>query len=69
MKLDNKHINTIKRVFAAGYSDEKSIASLTTKQILSFSGSLADISAVVEFQEAVKNNTLLSYIKKEESQS
>ncbi len=67
MKIDNKHINTIKRVFAAGYADEKTIVSLTAKQIVEFSATLADVSAVIEFQEAIKNNKLLSYILKEES--
>lgn len=69
MKIDNRHINTIKRVFAAGYGDEKAIASLSTKQILDISGSLAEVSAVVEFQEAIKNGKLLSYILKEGSQN
>ena len=58
MKIDNKHINTIKRVVSAGYSDEKTILSLSAKQMVSFSKSLSEIN----------ENKLLDYIIKKENQ-
>ncbi len=68
MKIDNKHINTIKRVVSAGYTDEKTILSLSAKQMVSFSKSLSEINDVVELQDAIKENKLLDYIIKKENQ-
>ncbi len=68
MKIDNKHINTIKRVVSAGYSDEKTILSLSAKQMVSFSKSLSEINDVIELQDAIKENKLLDYIIKKENQ-
>ena len=68
MKIDNKHINTIKRVVSAGYSDEKTILSLSAKQMVSFSKSLSEINDVIELQDAIKENRLLDYVIKKENQ-
>lgn len=68
MKIDNKHINTIKRVVSAGYSDEKAILSLSAKQMVSFSKSLSEVNDVIELQDAIKDNKLLDYIIKKENQ-
>lgn len=68
MKIDNKHINTIKRVVSAGYSDEKTILSLSAKQMVNFSKSLSEINDVIELQDAIKENKLLDYIIKKENQ-
>lgn len=68
MKIDNKHINTIKRVVSAGYSDEKTILSLSAKQMVSFSKSLSEVNDIIELQDAIKDNKLLDYIIKKENQ-
>lgn len=67
MKLNTKNVNTIKRVAAAGYADEKSITALTAKQMVTFSKSLSDINSVVELQDAIKENRLLAYLIKQDS--
>ncbi|MDE5977440.1 MAG: hypothetical protein K2G70_03090 [Turicibacter sp.] len=67
-KIDNKHINTIKRVVSAGYSDEKTILSLSAKQMVGFSKSLSEVNDVIELQDAIKENKLLDYIIKKENQ-
>lgn len=69
MKIDAKHINTIKRVLAAGYADEKTIISLSAKQILKISKSLNEATEIIELQDAIKNNQLLGYIIQKENQN
>ena len=67
MQINSQHLNTIKRLMAAGISDEKQIAALTAKEIIDLSKSLAEVKAVVDLQEAIAKNQLLSYLIKKES--
>lgn len=67
MQINSQHLNTIKRLMAAGISDEKQIAALTAKEIVNMSKSLAEVKAVVDLQEAIAKNQLLSYLIKKES--
>lgn len=53
MQINSQHLNTIKRLMAAGISDEKQIAALTAKEIIDLSKSLAEVKAVVDLQEAI----------------
>lgn len=67
MQINSQHLNTIKRLVAAGFSDKKQIAALTAKEIIDMSKSLAEVKAVVDLQEAIAKNQLLSYLIKKES--
>lgn len=66
MKIDAQHLNTIKRLVDAGYTDEKAITALSTKQVIDICRSLQEVKAVVALQEAITQNCLLSYLIKKE---
>lgn len=60
--INNQHMNVLRKVIEAGYTDDKTITGLSTEDMLAFCKSIADISAVVELQKAVKANRLISFL-------
>lgn len=62
MRIDTKHINTIKRVVSAGYTDEKSIAAISISEAAKISKTLPEVKDVAELQSAIEEHRLLEYI-------
>lgn len=64
--INTQHLSVLRKVIDAGFVDEKAIISLTTEEMIPFCKTIADISAVVELQKAIKTNHLISFLADDE---
>lgn len=66
--MDMKRLNTLKRVLAQGYTEEKRIVALNAEDMAKFCKSIPEILAIVELQKAISTNSLISYLAGKEIQ-
>ena len=63
MALNQKAIKVLGKVFEAGFTDEKAIASMTMDDILSMQGiTVADITLINDLQKSIKLNKVISFL-------
>ena len=64
MAINQKAIKVLNKVFEAGFTDEKAIASMTMDDILSMQGGItvADITLINDLQKSIKSNKVISFL-------
>ena len=62
MAMNNNRMRILKKVMDAGFNSEKEIIAITTKEMVRFCRNIQEISEVLELQEAVKGNKLITYL-------
>lgn len=64
MAVNQKAIKVLNKVFEAGFTDEKAIASMTMDDILSMQGGItvADITMINDLQKSIKSNKVISFL-------
>lgn len=63
MAVNQKTIRVLKKIFEAGYTDEKEIAAMTMDDILSMQGiTIADITIINDLQKSIKANKVISFL-------
>ncbi len=64
MAVNQKAIKVLNKVFEAGFTDEKAIASMTMDDILSMQGGItvADITLINDLQKSIKSNKVISFL-------
>ena len=62
MKVNQKAIKVLDKLFEAKYTNERAISSLTIDQILALKGvSVADIAMINELQKKIKGHEVISF--------
>ena len=64
MAVNQKAVKVLNKVFEAGFTDEKAIASMTMDDILSMQGGItvADITLINDLQKSIKSNKVISLL-------
>ena len=64
MAVNQKAVKVLNKVFEAGFTDEKAIASMTMDDILSMQGGItvADITLINDLQKSIKSNKFISFL-------
>ena len=64
MAVNQKAVKVLNKVFEAGFTDEKAIASMTMDDILSMQGGItvADITLINDLQKSIKSNKVISFV-------
>lgn len=64
MAVNQKAVKVLNKVFEAGFTDEKAIASMTMDDILSMQGGItvADITLINNLQKSIKSNKVISFL-------
>ena len=64
MAVNQKAVKVLNKVFEAGFTDEKAIASMTMDDILSMQGGItvADITLINDRQKSIKSNKVISFL-------
>ena len=63
MAVNQKAVKVLNKVLDAGFTDEKSIATMTMDDILSMQGiTVADISLINDLQKSIKANKVISFL-------
>lgn len=64
MAVNQKAVKVLNKVFEAGFTDEKAIASMTMDDILSMQGGItvADITLINDLQKSIKSNKVISFL-------
>ena len=64
MAVNQKAVKVLNKVFEAGFTDEKAIASMTMDDILSMQGGItvADITLINDPQKSIKSNKVISFL-------
>ena len=63
MAVNQKAVKVLNKVFEAGFTDEKAIASMTMDDILSMQGiTVADIGLINDLQKSIKANKVVSFL-------
>lgn len=63
MPVNQKIVKVLNKIFEAGFTDEKAIATMTMDDILSMQGiTVADISIMNELQKSIKGNKVISFL-------
>ena len=60
--INNKNLKLLCKVIDAGFTDEKAIASISAEDMTGFCKNIAEITAVIALQKAVKNNCIISFL-------
>lgn len=66
MKINNRNLNILRKIIEAGYTDEKTISTLTAEDMVDFCRDLREMKGIIELQKAVKANTLIAFLSQEE---
>ncbi len=66
MKMNNRNLNILRKIIEAGYTDEKTISTLTAEDMVEFCKDLREMKGIIELQKAVKANTLIAFLSQEE---
>ena len=62
MKVNQKAVKVLEKLFEAKYTNERAISSLTIDQILALKGvSVADIAMINELQKKIKGHEVISF--------
>lgn len=63
MAVNQKAIKVLNKIFDAGFTDEKTISTMTMDDVLSMQGiTVADIALINELQKSIKGNKVISYL-------
>ena len=63
MKVNQKAIKVLNKVFNAGFTEEKAIAAMTMDNILSIQGiTIAEIGIINELQKSIKANKVITFL-------
>ena len=63
MAVNQKAVKVLNKVFEAGFTDEKAIASMTMDDILSMQGiTVAYITLINDLQNSIKSNNVISFL-------
>lgn len=63
MTVNQKAVKVLNKVFEAGFTDEKAIATMTMDDILSMQGiTVADIGLINDLQKSIKANKVISFL-------
>lgn len=64
MAVNQKAVKVLNKVFEAGFTDEKAIASMTMDDILSMQGGITvtDITLINDLQKSIKSNKVISFL-------
>lgn len=64
MAVNQKAVKVLNKVFEAGFTDEKAIASMTMDDILSMQGGItvADITLINDLQKSIKSNKVIFFL-------
>ena len=63
MAVNQKAVNVLNKVLAAGFTDEKAIAAMTMDDILSMQSiTVADIALINDLQKSIKANKVISFL-------
>lgn len=66
MKMNNRNLNILRKIIEAGYTDEKTISTLTAEDMVDFCRDLREMKGIIELQKAVKANTLIAFLTSQE---
>ena len=66
MKMNNRNLNILRKIIEAGYTDEKTISTLTAGDMVDFCRDLREMKGIIELQKAVKANTLIAFLTSQE---
>ena len=66
MKMNNRNLNILRKIIEAGYTDEKTISTLTAENMVDFCRDLREMKGIIELQKAVKANTLIAFLTSQE---
>ena len=66
MKMNNHNLNILRKIIEAGYTDEKTISTLTAEDMVDFCRDLREMKGIIELQKAVKANTLIAFLTSQE---
>lgn len=66
MKMNNRNLNILRKIIEAGYTDEKTISTLTAEDMVDFCKDLREMKGIIELQKAVKANTLIAFLTSQE---
>ncbi len=66
MKINNRNLNILRKIIEAGYTDEKTISTLTAEDMVDFCRDLREMKGIIELQKAVKANTLIAFLTSQE---
>lgn len=65
-KMNNRNLNILRKIIEAGYTDEKTISTLTAEDMVDFCRDLREMKGIIELQKAVKANTLIAFLTSQE---
>lgn len=66
MKMNNRNLNILRKIIEAGYTDEKTISTLTAEDMVDFCRDLREMKGIIELQKAAKANTLIAFLTSQE---
>lgn len=63
MAVNQKAVRVLNKVFEAGFTEEKAIASMTMDDILSMQGiTVAEIGIINDLQKSIKANKVITFL-------
>lgn len=63
MAVNQKAVKVLNKIFEAGFTEEKAIASMTMDDILSMQGiTVAEISIINDLQKSIKANKVITFL-------
>lgn len=63
MAVNQKAVKVLNKIFDAGFTEEKAIASMTMDDILSIQGiTVAEIGIINDLQKSIKANKVISFL-------
>ncbi len=63
MAVNQKVVKVLNKIFEAGFTEEKAIASMTMDDILSMQGiTVAEIGIINDLQKSIKANKVISFL-------
>ncbi len=63
MAVNQKAVKVLNKIFEAGFTEEKAIASMTMDDILSMQGiTVAEIGIINDLQKSIKANKVISFL-------
>ena len=66
MTMNNRNLNILRKIIEAGYTDEKTISTLSAEDMVDFCRDLREMKGIIELQKAVKANTLIAFLTSQE---
>lgn len=63
MAVNQKAVKVLNKIFEAGFTDEKAIATMTMDDILSMQGiTVAEIGIINDLQKSIKANRVITFL-------